>query len=329
MKYLIILIALTVTVYGAWDNDKPADDRTWDLAPGDIRDNNDALEVVMGVDLALNHPYFQSATPTFKPDGTTALDSTDLGRLWVDSDDNVLYSFTAVTPTWTPYPVTSAGNTWDVAQTWTLGIVANDVWVQSTDVAGTSTVNLIKADSSDVVTLADDTVTNTQSANDNSTKIATTAYADASTMATNKVITTTTTTKTTVETNAPASSAFIQSEGVEVVTVTISSLTVGDIIEVEGFAIASSSQAALPQIALFVDSISASIAVAVNDTDEATNGTCSINLKAWFTATGASHTFKMRAIGAIGTTTINNAFGGTATSWISATRMLAANVSVN
>lgn len=34
-----------------FDNTLPADNRRWDLAAGDIRNNNDALEVVLGVDL--------------------------------------------------------------------------------------------------------------------------------------------------------------------------------------------------------------------------------------------------------------------------------------
>lgn len=54
MKKLLILLFicfLSASGYPAWDNDKPADNRVWDLAAGDIRDNNDALEAVLGVDL--------------------------------------------------------------------------------------------------------------------------------------------------------------------------------------------------------------------------------------------------------------------------------------
>lgn len=35
--------------------------------------------------------YSQSAAPTNRPDGTTALDADDEGRLWVDSDTGVLH----------------------------------------------------------------------------------------------------------------------------------------------------------------------------------------------------------------------------------------------
>lgn len=53
MKYLLIFLTVTVLCFGAWDNDRPADNRVWNLAAGDIRDNNDALEAEFGVDLAI------------------------------------------------------------------------------------------------------------------------------------------------------------------------------------------------------------------------------------------------------------------------------------
>lgn len=40
--------------------------------------------------------YLQAAEPTLRPDGVTALDSSDNGRLWIDSnDDNALYVWNA------------------------------------------------------------------------------------------------------------------------------------------------------------------------------------------------------------------------------------------
>jgi hypothetical protein len=38
--------------------------------------------------------YYKSAEPSNRPDGSTSLDSTDAGRLWVDSDDGRLYVYT-------------------------------------------------------------------------------------------------------------------------------------------------------------------------------------------------------------------------------------------
>ncbi len=51
LKVFLILLLLSSPCFGAWDNDKPADNRVWNLAAGDIRANNDALEVALGVDL--------------------------------------------------------------------------------------------------------------------------------------------------------------------------------------------------------------------------------------------------------------------------------------
>ncbi|MBW2561557.1 MAG: hypothetical protein JRE40_11990, partial [Deltaproteobacteria bacterium] len=46
----------------AYDNTKPADNDTWDIAAGLIRDNWDALEAIFGVDLAMDPMLSQSIT---------------------------------------------------------------------------------------------------------------------------------------------------------------------------------------------------------------------------------------------------------------------------
>lgn len=55
MKNLILTIGILVLLaslcFAVWDNDIPGDNRTWNLAAGDIRDNWDALETILGVDL--------------------------------------------------------------------------------------------------------------------------------------------------------------------------------------------------------------------------------------------------------------------------------------
>ena len=120
--FLIILSLLTLTAYASWDNDLPADSSVWNDAAGFIRDNNDALEVELGIDLAEAHPYFQASEPTKKPDGSTDLDVDDHGRLWIDSDDNIIYVLTAFAePTWTSTAaansITSADPTFTLANT--------------------------------------------------------------------------------------------------------------------------------------------------------------------------------------------------------------------
>ncbi len=99
---VLLFISYAFECFAAWDNDNPTDAQTWNTAALKIRDNWDALEVELGVDLNEAHPYYQSSAPTKKPDTTTALDVDDNGRLWIDSDDNVLYLLTDYAgPTWT------------------------------------------------------------------------------------------------------------------------------------------------------------------------------------------------------------------------------------
>ena len=103
MKTKIIIILLFCSMcFATWDNDLPADSSVWNDAAGYIRDNWDALETILGTDLAVAHPIYQATEPDKKPDGSTALAASDLGLLWIDSDDNLIYVLTnQVGPTWT------------------------------------------------------------------------------------------------------------------------------------------------------------------------------------------------------------------------------------
>lgn len=119
---VIALFTLASICFAAWDNDKPSDSQTWNTAASSIRANNDALEVELGIDLAEAHPYYQSAAPSTKPDGSTALDVDDNGRMWVDSDDNTIYVLADYSgPTWTSASaasgVTSADATFTLQNT--------------------------------------------------------------------------------------------------------------------------------------------------------------------------------------------------------------------
>ncbi|KKM01004.1 hypothetical protein LCGC14_1798790, partial [marine sediment metagenome] len=57
IKIMIVSITLALFMFlapwcfGAWDNDLPADNSVWNNAAGEIRNNNDALEDALGVDL--------------------------------------------------------------------------------------------------------------------------------------------------------------------------------------------------------------------------------------------------------------------------------------
>ena len=92
----IILVAWLPVFIAAWDNTLPGDSSTWNAAAGYIRNNNDALEVVLGVDLGMEgsaYPWYQAAAPTTKADASTAIDATDNGFLWIDSDTRILYGY--------------------------------------------------------------------------------------------------------------------------------------------------------------------------------------------------------------------------------------------
>lgn len=62
--------------------------------------------------------WYQASAPTTRID-TSAFDSNDLGRLWVDSDDDQPYVLTATTPTWVSLNASllAGTNTWAGIQT--------------------------------------------------------------------------------------------------------------------------------------------------------------------------------------------------------------------
>ncbi len=136
---VIILLALVGFCFGAWDNTLPADNNVWNTAAAMIRANWDALEVELGVNLNEAHPYYQAGAPAFKPDGATAFDADDLGRIWIDSDNNRIYVLTATTPTWSDIILE----------------IDNNTYITAVDAAGTGTVNLIMANASDDAQLPD------------------------------------------------------------------------------------------------------------------------------------------------------------------------------
>jgi hypothetical protein len=246
--------------------------------------------------------YISSSAATNRPDGSTALavNNTDKGRLWLDD-------------TTTP-PVLKRwdGSAWVQAS----AVVPKDGSVQAVDQAGTGLVPLIGANASDKPELPDGAVATTQTAGDNSTKVATTAYAN---QAGSINLSQNSTTATIAGTSSNAhTSPFVITDGDEVVTVTITGLTIGNVVEVKGRLVGTTDNGSAVQGALFVDSVSSSLDVAANDSDNVVAGNSSILLLAYFTATAASHTFRMRISSESGTYTANNAYGGTATSWISA-----------
>ena len=114
---IIILVAWVPFFMGAFDKDKPAVSTSLRSSNPEILANWSQLQT--GID---NEHIFtgtsagtqtgdhtqgsarcfsQASAPATRIDGSGFL-STDLGSLWVDTDDNAVYVLTATAPTWTP-----------------------------------------------------------------------------------------------------------------------------------------------------------------------------------------------------------------------------------
>lgn len=114
--------------------------------------------------------FSQAAAPATRVDGS-AFASTDIGSLWIDSDDNKCYILTATTPVWTSIEsVTiatllaasrvfaeiitfSKAAIFSVSPTFTLGIVGNDSYLTGRNNAGDGNIDIAKVNTSDGVTL--------------------------------------------------------------------------------------------------------------------------------------------------------------------------------
>ena len=71
---VVILLVLVSLCFASWDNDLPADNSVWNDAAGEIRDNWDALEAALGVDLSGAANIFNIKGTTY---GAIGDDSTD------------------------------------------------------------------------------------------------------------------------------------------------------------------------------------------------------------------------------------------------------------
>lgn len=96
LNYLLFFLIVSTSAWAAWDNTLPADNSVWNNAAGFTRNNWDALEVALGVDISMEgsaSPWYQATAPTTTADGSTALTSANDGLLWVDSDNRVLNTY--------------------------------------------------------------------------------------------------------------------------------------------------------------------------------------------------------------------------------------------
>lgn len=117
ITYLILaILCVWVPMFmGAFDKDKPASSTSLRNSNPEILANWSALETSSGNEHEFStggtnsgdhtqgsaRSFSQATAPATQIDGG-AFASTDLGLLWVDTDDNAFYMLTATTPTWTP-----------------------------------------------------------------------------------------------------------------------------------------------------------------------------------------------------------------------------------
>ncbi len=108
--------------------------------------------------------YYQAAAPATRLD-SNYFDSTDLGTPWIDSDNNKWYFLSSAdgagTDSWTLISTeiiataVAAIHTWAAKQTFsvspafTLGIVANNVYITGRNQAGSANINMWKINTSD------------------------------------------------------------------------------------------------------------------------------------------------------------------------------------
>ena len=200
----------------AWDKGEPHEGILAPDLNDVLRDNNDALEAALDAWIRFEtggtqsgqprqgsaRPYFQDSAPTARLDGEY-FDSTDLGTVWIDTNatpDNQFNILTAAdgagTETWTPISTEAIAilvaqiNTWALAQTFsatavfsvpptfTLGAVLNNAYLTAKNAAGDGTVDLMKADGSDVPTVPDDTANATSGAPTADASLANKKYVD-------------------------------------------------------------------------------------------------------------------------------------------------------
>lgn len=114
---IVILVSCVPFFMGAFDKDKPAASTSLRSSNPELLANQSAIQAAFNNEHIFSGTaagtqtgdqtqgsarcFSQSSAPATRIDGDGFL-STDLGSLWVDTDDNAVYVLTVVTPTWTP-----------------------------------------------------------------------------------------------------------------------------------------------------------------------------------------------------------------------------------
>ena len=141
-KIFLLSILLVALCFGAFDKDKPASSTSLRNSNPEILVNWSALEDAIDREHSFStggtataqgehtqgsaKAFSQASAPATQVDGG-AFASTDLGSIWIDTDDNAVYILTATAPTWTPVSTEIISTLLGAARifTDTLGVTGN------------------------------------------------------------------------------------------------------------------------------------------------------------------------------------------------------------
>jgi hypothetical protein len=194
----VVFCIFVSVVFGAFDRDKPASSTSLRNSNPQILANWSALEDGIGREHSFltggavaaqgEHTqgsakaFSQASAPTTQVDGG-AFAATDLGSIWVDTDDNAVYILTATTPTWTAISTEIITTLLGSARVFgsTLGVTGDfAVNTNKFTIAAASGNTLVAGtfESTGVTTLADASVTKTTAAPGADAQIANKKYVD-------------------------------------------------------------------------------------------------------------------------------------------------------
>lgn len=197
-KYLVLLLAVLWIPFitGAWDKDRPAATTSLRSSNPQMLENQSVIEDALSNEHDFStggtqtgdhtqgqaRAFSQATAPATRIDGAGFL-STDLGSIWVDTDDNAIYTLTATTPTWTAASDEVIATLLASARVFgsTLGVTGDFAVNTNKFTVAAATGNALVAgtfESTGVATLADASVTKTTAAPSADAQISNKKYVD-------------------------------------------------------------------------------------------------------------------------------------------------------
>lgn len=340
----------------AFDKDKPAASTSLRTSNPEILENNESVQDAVNREHIFagtaagtqtgDHTqgsarcFSQASAPATRIDGDGFL-STDLGSLWIDTDDNAVYVLTATTPTWTPVS-TEVIETLLASNRAFLGVLACagnftvngkfDVAAANgnTIVAGTLDVTGVMTTTAASVLGDGSTLAAATESGDSDRTIADKAYVDNTVTVGGvvQVVATVNATPSTITGEFPYDNTTpVITEGSEVMTATITPGSASNKLMIQVNVVVSAANAVRVGVGLYNTDSSATDPVAFVSDFEANNGIQSITLIHFMTApSGSATTFRVRIGSDNGDIYLNQGnnelkYNGTLTSTITITEL--------